>query len=84
MFCGSSNLALGGEEENDDNLIAIHDGDVATAFAIEAMTLIDHFGFLDRYRQKARARGEAATPARADRRAAARRVHWYLSTTDGW
>jgi hypothetical protein len=40
-------LALGGEEENGDNLLAISDGDVATVFAIEALGLIDHFDFLD-------------------------------------
>jgi hypothetical protein len=31
VFCGSSNMALGGEEKNGDNLLAIYDGDVATA-----------------------------------------------------
>jgi hypothetical protein len=48
VYCGSSNLALLGEEQNGDNLIAIHDADVATAFAIEALGLIDHYNFLDR------------------------------------
>ncbi len=48
VFCGSSNLASGGEEENGDNLLAIHDADVVTAFAIEALGLVDHFDFLDR------------------------------------
>jgi hypothetical protein len=45
VYCGSSNLALGGEESNGDNLIAINDGDVATVFAIEALALVDHFHF---------------------------------------
>src|SRR5205814_3038837 len=49
VYCGSSNLASGGEELNGDNLLAIHDGDVATAFAIEAVGLVDHFNFIDRY-----------------------------------
>lgn len=49
VYCGSSNLALGGEQDNGDNLLAIHDADVATAFAIEALLLIDHYNFLDRY-----------------------------------
>lgn len=45
VWCGSSNLALGGEEDNGDNLICIKDQDVATAFAIEAMRLTDHYNF---------------------------------------
>jgi hypothetical protein len=45
VWCGSSNLALGGEESNGDNLICIKDQDVATAFAIEAMRLTDHYNF---------------------------------------
>jgi PLD-like domain len=49
VWCGSSNLATGGEELNGDNLIEIHDADVATAFAIEALLLVDHYNFLDRY-----------------------------------
>jgi hypothetical protein len=45
VYCGSSNLALLGEQQNGDNLLAIYDEDVATAFAIEAIRLIDHFHF---------------------------------------
>lgn len=48
VYCGSSNLASGGEAQNGDNLLAIHDADVATAFAIEALGLVDHYNFLDR------------------------------------
>jgi PLD-like domain len=48
VYCGSSNLALLGEEQNGDNLLAIHDADVATVFAIEALGLVDHYNFLDR------------------------------------
>ena len=47
VYCGSSNLASGGEAENGDNLLAIHDADVATAFAIEALGLVDHYAFLN-------------------------------------
>lgn len=47
VFCGSSNLAEGGEQHNGDNLLEIHDADVASCFAIEALGLIDHFDFLD-------------------------------------
>jgi hypothetical protein len=49
VWCGSSNLATGGEQENGDNLLEIHDADVAMAFAIEALLLVDHYNFLDRY-----------------------------------
>lgn len=45
VFTGSSNLAAGGEEANGDNLIAIYDESVATAYAIEAIRLIDHYHF---------------------------------------
>jgi hypothetical protein len=48
VYCGSSNLASGGEKANGDNLLEIHDADVATAFAIEALLLVDHYNFLDR------------------------------------
>lgn len=45
VFCGSSNLASGGESRNGDNLIAIYDRDVASCYAIEAIRLYDHFKF---------------------------------------
>ncbi len=45
VFTGSSNLAAGGETSNGDNLLAISDATVATAFAIEAFRLVDHFQF---------------------------------------
>lgn len=45
VFTGSSNLASGGEEANGDNLIAIYDESVATAYAIEAIRLINHYHF---------------------------------------
>ena len=47
VWCGSSNLALGGEELNGDNLIRIDDPAIATVFAIEAVGLVDHFDFRD-------------------------------------
>jgi hypothetical protein len=49
VWFGSSNLAEGGEEQNGDNLIEIHDQDIATVFAIEALTLVDHFLFRDTF-----------------------------------
>lgn len=45
VFCGSSNLALGGEQSNGDNLLMIRDQQIATAFAIEALRLVDHYHF---------------------------------------
>jgi hypothetical protein len=62
VYCGSSNLASGGEAANGDNLLEIHDADVATAFAIEVLLLVDHYNFLDRYAQPRRA---AATKPRS-------------------
>jgi phosphatidylserine/phosphatidylglycerophosphate/cardiolipin synthase-like enzyme len=79
VYCGSSNLALEGERKNGDNLIEIHDGDVATAFALEAMSLVDHFQFLDRLAEH----GAGPKPP-ASKREAARSLGWFLSTTDAW
>lgn len=68
VFCGSSNLASGGEAQNGDNLLEIHDADVAMAFGIEALLLVDHYNFLDHYTTKkaattkAAAKKSAATP----------------------
>jgi phosphatidylserine/phosphatidylglycerophosphate/cardiolipin synthase-like enzyme len=82
VYCGSSNLALTGEQVNGDNLIAIHDEDVATVFAIEALALVDHFDFLDRHATKAGTTPNATPPA--DKRSAAANAGWFLSTTDKW
>jgi phospholipase D-like protein len=80
VYCGSSNLALGGEKENGDNLIEIHDGDVATAFALEALALVDHFQFLNRLSAEG---GDHHEPP-ASKRDAARAAGWFLSTSDRW
>ncbi|HEY4327813.1 MAG TPA: phospholipase D-like domain-containing protein [Mucilaginibacter sp.] len=48
VICGSSNLALGPEQENGDNLLVIRDPDVVTVFGIEAIRLVDHFQFRDK------------------------------------
>ena len=45
VFGGSSNLAEGGESANGDNLVAIYDRSIATAFAIEGIRLVDHYAF---------------------------------------
>lgn len=43
VYCGSSNLAFTPEQNNGDNLLEIFDKDIVTAFAIEALRLVDHF-----------------------------------------
>ncbi len=48
VFCGSSNLAQLAETQNGDNLLEIRDADIVTAFAIEAIRLVDHFQFRNR------------------------------------
>ncbi len=45
VFTGSSNLAEGGEEDNGDNLLAIYDPPLVTAYAVEAIRLVDHYHF---------------------------------------
>ena len=82
VYCGSSNLALGGEKENGDNLLAISDGDVATVFAIEALGLIDHFDFLD---HAAKGSNSKKPKAPALPQQAAVQAGWFLSrpTTSG-
>lgn len=45
LFTGSSNLAAGGEKSNGDNLLKITDPRVVTAFAVEAVRLVDHYSF---------------------------------------
>ena len=94
VYCGSSNLALGGEQQNGDNLIAIHDVDIATVFAIEALGLVDHFEFLDRVSSSAKAAGQVSKQATAAEVVAATKssskqhqaaaAGWFLSTTGKW
>ncbi len=82
VYCGSSNLALGGEKANGDNLIAIHDEDVATVFAIEALGLVDHFNFLDRTARGPKAKSGAKPDA--VKQQAAVSAGWFLGTDDSW
>jgi hypothetical protein len=98
VFCGSSNLALGGEKVNGDNLLMIEDQDLATVFAIEALALIDHFNFLGNVaKPHAAAVGAVAAaapvsaapaavpaPPPANLAAAADAKGWHLSTSDAW
>ena len=84
VFCGSSNLSNGGEENNGDNLLAIHDTDIATVFAIEALALVDHFDFLDRSSKGKKGKDPSKTPAPASQHQAAMDAHMYLPTDDKW
>ncbi|HKP36673.1 MAG TPA: phospholipase D-like domain-containing protein [Pyrinomonadaceae bacterium] len=82
VYCGSSNLAEKGEQVNGDNLIAIHDGDIAAVFAIDALLLIDHFAFLNRSASKAnKPATQVKSASKADQAA---KAGWFLSTTDKW
>ena len=83
VYCGSSNLALGGEQANGDNLLAIRDSDVATVFVIEALALVDHYQFLDGLSQRSGTSPHAAA-ATLDKRSAAVDAGWVLGTTDAW
>ena len=56
VFTGSSNLAAGGEEQNGDNLLAIADPIVATAYAVEAIRLVDHYHFRVAMKQASQAK----------------------------
>jgi phosphatidylserine/phosphatidylglycerophosphate/cardiolipin synthase-like enzyme len=86
VYCGSSNLALGGEKSNGDNLLAIHDQDIATAFAIEAIALVDHFNFLDRFAKAPAAPKQAKKTKKppALKQQAAAAAQWFLTTNDKW
>lgn len=81
VFCGSSNLASGGEENNGDNLLTIRDKDIATVFAVEALALVDHFNFLD---GTATPKERKTKTPRASKSQAALDAKWFLSTTADW
>ena len=53
VYCGSSNLSGGGETSNGDNLLEINDRDVATAYAVEAIALYDHYRFRSKQKRLA-------------------------------
>jgi hypothetical protein len=82
VFCGSSNFVTSGEEKNGDNLLQIHDGDVATVFAIEAVALVDHFNFLDHVAKGPKAK-KGAMPS-ASKQQDAVSAGWFLSLGNGW
>jgi len=83
VFCGSSDLTLGGEQADGNDLLAIQDADVATAFVIEAVMLVDHYRFLDRLSAKT-GTAPAELAVHPDKRTAAVSAGWFLGTTDAW
>jgi phosphatidylserine/phosphatidylglycerophosphate/cardiolipin synthase-like enzyme len=83
VYCGSSNLVTSGEQKNGDNLLTIRDKDVATVFAIEALSLVDHFQFMDRMAKKS-VTDQPLKKLPANKQEAAVETGWFLSTTDAW
>ena len=81
VFCGSSNLASGGEENNGDNLLTIKDKDIATVFTVEALALVDHFNFLDSTASK---KDRKTKTPKSSKSQAAVDAKWFLSTTADW
>jgi phosphatidylserine/phosphatidylglycerophosphate/cardiolipin synthase-like enzyme len=63
VFAGSSNLAAGGETRNGDNLVMFSDREVATAYAVQAIQLIDHYRF-----RAVQSRATSAAPLRLKHR----------------
>ena len=43
VFTGSSNMAAGGEQGNGDNLIEIRDPKVVIAYAVQVVSIFDHY-----------------------------------------
>ena len=83
VYCGSSNLVTSGEEKNGDNLLTIRDEEVATVFAIEALSLVDHFQFMDRMAKKSPT-DPLLEKLPTDKQKAAAGAGWFLSTSDAW
>ena len=82
VYCGSSNLALVGEQVNGDNLLCIKDAGIAAVFAIEALCLVDHFNFLDSAAKGPKAKGSSKPIA--NKQPAAVSAGWFLGTDDSW
>jgi phosphatidylserine/phosphatidylglycerophosphate/cardiolipin synthase-like enzyme len=74
VYCGSSNLAYNPEQKNGDNLLEIRDEDVVTAFAIEAIRLVDHF----HWRNKKKEAKEKKDPIYLDDNKDEKKI-WYKS-----
>lgn len=69
VYCGSSNLAYGGENQNGDNLLCIKDKDVATVFAVEALRLTDHYNLRTKKikEEEKKEAGKSAEPIKLDK-----------------
>jgi phosphatidylserine/phosphatidylglycerophosphate/cardiolipin synthase-like enzyme len=66
VYCGSSNLAFNPEQHNGDNLLEIHDKDIVTAFAIQALSLVDHFQWRNKeIKEKSIHLDDISNPAKA-------------------
>ncbi|MCO5950619.1 hypothetical protein [Mucilaginibacter flavidus] len=82
VWLGSSNLAELGEQQNGDNLIEIHDQEMATVFALEALALVDHFHFRDAHPAPAKPeKGAPKTPPPAPAKTPGT---YYLYTDARW
>lgn len=68
---------------NGDNLLAVHDEDIATVFAIEGLALVDHFDFLDESTRGPKGKSKPKTPP-SSKVNAAEQAEWFLSTDDSW
>jgi len=70
----------------------IHDADIVTVFTIEALGLVDHFSFLDKFATggkgstapKRKQTTPEVTEPPASLKQAAISAGWFLSTTDKW
>lgn len=60
VYTGSSNFSPSGEEANGDHMVSIEDQRVATAYAIDALTLFDHLNFRDRMKAADKPKTKAA------------------------
>lgn len=68
VYCGSSNLAYGGEKDNGDNLLCIKDKDAATVFAVEGLRLTDHYNLRTKQfkEETKKAEGKPVEPIKLD------------------
>lgn len=80
LFTGSSNLAAGGEEGNGDNLIEIRDPKVVVAYAVEAVSIFDHY--LWRMRHE-RGKSNAGALDLSEPAATPEACWWFASFQDG-
>ncbi|HET9686850.1 MAG TPA: hypothetical protein VFP79_06685 [Pseudolabrys sp.] len=55
--------AAAGEQGNGDNLIEIHDAKVVIAYAVQAVSIFDHYGFRNRMKEARPSRRRGTWPA---------------------